>query len=212
MSWIGGSSTKSRSPAAIISPNPDAAGIPKDLDKRLPYDPAAAKRLLGEAGYANGFSVTLDCQNVRESLCVAIAGMLARVGIRVKVNALQNPQFFAKGQSRDTSFYLIGWGGPNTDAIFILQPVFHSRNDKGDGLYNWGNARDDKLDALIDAAKVEVDPAKRQSLINDAMKLEHDGFYHIPIHRRMAPWASRANVEVVQRPDSWLEVSWVRVK
>lgn len=199
-------------PAALILPNPEAAGVPKALDARFPYDPAAAKRLLAEAGYAEGFAVDLDCQNVRESVCTAVAGQLARVGVKVKVNSLQNARFFAKGQSRDTSFYLLGWGGQNTDAIFTLQPLLHSRNAKGDGDYNWGDYRDEKLDALIDQAKVEMDRAKRQALIDEAIRLQRDNVYHIPLHRRMSPWASRAGVEVVHRPDSWLEVSWVKVR
>ena len=103
-------------PATVMLPNPEAAGIPRDLVKRYPHDVAAAKKLLAEAGYPRGFGVELDCQNVRETVCTAIAGMLARVDIRVKVNSLQNPRFFAKGQSMDTSFYLLGWGGSNTDA------------------------------------------------------------------------------------------------
>jgi peptide/nickel transport system substrate-binding protein len=199
-------------PAALILPNPDAAGVPKELDKRFPHDPAAAKRLLAEAGYPNGFSTAIDCQNVRENVCTAIAGMLARVGVKVKVNSLQNARYFAKGQALDTSFYLLGWGGPNTDAIFSLQPLLHGRSDKGDGDYNWGNYADAKMDALIDQAKVEMDRAKRQALINEALKIQHDNVYHIPLHRRMAPWASRANVDVVHRPDSWVEVQWVRIR
>ena len=199
-------------PTAIILPNPEGAGIPKEMNKRFAYDPVAAKRLLGEAGYPKGFSVALDCQNVRENVCTAVAGQLARVGVNVKVNSLQNARFFAKGQSRDTSFFLLGWGGPNTDAVFTLQPLLHGRNDKGDGDYNWGDYRDAKMDALIDAAKVEMDPAKRQTLINEAMRIQHENVYLIPLHRRMAPWASRANVEVAYRPDSWLEVSWVKVR
>jgi peptide/nickel transport system substrate-binding protein len=198
-------------PAALILPNPEAAGVPAELDKRFPYDPAAAKRLLAEAGYANGFSTAVDCQNVRESVCTAVAGMLARIGVNVKVNSLQNARFFAKGQARDTSFYLLGWGGPSTDAIFALQPLLHSRNEKGDGDYNWGGYRDAKMDALIDQAKVEMDKAKRQRLINEALRIQHENVYHIPLHRRMAPWASRANVAVVHRPDSWVEVHWIRM-
>ena len=199
-------------PAAILLPNPEAAGIPQALNKRFRYDPAAAKRLLVEAGYPDGFSVALDCQNVRENVCVAVAGMLARVAVKVKVNALQNARFFAKGQALDTSFYLLGWGGSNTDAIFTLQPLLHGRNEKGDGDYNWGGYRDAKLDDLTDRAKVEMDPGKRQALINEAMRIQHENVYHIPLHRRMAPWASRANVEVVHRPDSWLEVAWVTIR
>jgi peptide/nickel transport system substrate-binding protein len=200
-------------PAGVILPNPEGAGIPKELNKRaFPYDLAAAKRLMAEAGYGNGFSIEVDCQNVRESVCTAVAGMLARINVRVKVNALQNPRFFAKGQARDTSFYLLGWGGPNTDAIFSLQPLLHGWNKQGDGDYNWGNYRDEKMDALIDRAKVEMDSARRQALINEAITIERENVYLIPLHRRMSPWASRANVEVVHRPDSWVEWSWVKVK
>jgi peptide/nickel transport system substrate-binding protein len=199
-------------PTALILPSPEAAGVPAELNKRFPYDLAAARRLLAEAGYPNGFSTVIDCQDVRESVCTAIAGMLARIGVNVRVNSLQNARYFAKGQARDTSFYFLGWGGPNTDAIFTLQPLLHGRNEKGDGDYNWGDYRDAKMDALIDEAKVEMDGAKRQGLIDEALKILRDNVYLIPIHRRMAPWASRANVELVVRPDSWVEVNWVNIK
>jgi peptide/nickel transport system substrate-binding protein len=60
---------------------------------------------------------------------------------------------------------MLGWGGATTDAIFTLQPVLHSRNDKGDGDYNWGNYKDEKFDAMIDEAKGDTDPsaARRRS-------------------------------------------------
>jgi peptide/nickel transport system substrate-binding protein len=199
-------------PAAVMLPNPEAAAIPKDLVKRYPHDPAAARKLLAAAGYADGFGVELDCQNVREPVCTAIAGMLARVGVRVKVNSLANPRYFAKGQGLDTSFYLLGWGGSNTDAIFTLQPLLRSRGKNGDGDYNWGNYTDTAMDAAIDRAKVEMDAPKRQAAINEALRIQHDQVYHVPIHRRMQPWATRANVEVVHRPDSWLEVAWVNLR
>ena len=199
-------------PTGLVLPNPEAAGVPAELDTRLPYDLAASKRLLAEAGYPNGFSTELDCQNVREFVCTAIAGMLARVNVTVRVNSLANARYFAKGQAREGSFFLLGWGGPNNDAIFTLQPLLHSRNARGDGDFNWGDYRNEKMDALIDQAKVEMDRGKRQALINEAFKIERENVHHIPLHRRMAPWASRANVEVAYRPDSWLEVRWVNVK
>ena len=83
---------------------------------------------------------------------------------------------------------------------------------KGDGDYNWGDYRDEKMDALIDQAKVEMDRGKRQALVNEALRMHHENVYHIPLHRRMSPWALRANMEVVHRPDSWVEVGWVKVR
>jgi len=83
----------------------------------------------------------------------------------------------------EISFCMLGWGGATTDAIFTLQPVLHSRNDKGDGDFNWGNYKDEKFDALIDEAKGDTDPKHRQETINKAMAvLFHDQVFMIPLH------------------------------
>jgi peptide/nickel transport system substrate-binding protein len=203
-------------PTAVNLPNPERAGIPKELDKRYPYDVGAAKKLLAEAGYPNGFELTIHCPNNRyindEKICLAVATMLSRINVKAKVEAMPRAQYFPKMLKMDVSMYMLGWGGGTTDAIFTLQPVLHSRNDKGDGDYNCGNYKDARFDALIDQAKAETDMAKRQGLIIEAMKMHHDNVYHIPIHLQVIPWASRANVEVVHRADNWLQATWVRIK
>ena len=203
-------------PTAVNLPNPAVMGIPASMDKRHPYNVAAAKKLLAEAGYPNGFEVTLDCPNNRyindEKICVAVAGMLAKIGIAVKVNAMPRSQYFQKTQKLDTSFYMLGWGGATTDAMFTLQPVLHSRNDKGDGDYNWGNVKDPAFDALIDDAKGDMDEKRRQQTIIKAMQHHHDMVYHIPLHMQVIPWASRANVEAIHRADNWLQATWVKIK
>ncbi len=203
-------------PTAINLANPTRAGIPAAMDKRYPYDVAAAKKLLAEAGYPNGFEVTIDCPNNRyindEKICVAVAGMVARGGIKMKVNAMPRAQYFPKVQNLDTSMYMLGWGGATTDAIFTLQPVLHSRNDKGDGDYNWGNYKYPEFDALIDSAKGDTDTKRRQETIIKAMQFHHDNVLHIPLHLQVIPWASRANVEVVHRADNWLQATWVKIK
>jgi peptide/nickel transport system substrate-binding protein len=203
-------------PTAINLPNPTLAGIPKEMDKRLPYDVNAAKKLLADAGYPDGFELTIDCPNNRyindEKICVAVAGMLAKIGVKAKVNAIPRAQFFPKAQKLDISMYMLGWGGATTDAIFTLQPVLHSRNDKGDGDYNWGNYKDPEFDALIDNAKGDIDAKRRKETIIKAVQLHKDKVYHIPIHLQVIPWASRANVEVIHRADNWLQATWVKIK
>jgi len=203
-------------PTAINLPNPEKAGIPKEMDKRYPFDINASKKLLADAGYPNGFEVQLDCPNNRyindEKICVAVAGMLAKVGVTVKVNAIPRAQYFPKAQQMDVSFCMLGWGGATTDAIFTLQPVLHSRNDKGDGDYNWGNYKDTQFDAMIDEAKGDTDPKHRQATINKAMKYFADNVFMIPLHLQVIPWASRSNVEVIHRADNWLQATWVKIK
>ncbi len=203
-------------PTGLIHPNPVAAGLPEELTKRLPFDVAAANKLMAEAGYASGFDITLDCPNGRyladERICVAVAGMLAKISVRVRVNAMPVSTYFAKVQKLDTSFYMLGWGGSTFDPIFTLQPVLHTRNDKGDGDYNWGQVSDKKFDVLVQQLKGEIDPKKRNAMIVEAYKIQNENIYQLPLHLQIIPWAMRANVSAVHRADNWLEVPWVVIK
>jgi peptide/nickel transport system substrate-binding protein len=203
-------------PTAFNLPNPEKAGIPPNLYKRYPYDVNAAKKLLAEAGYPNGFEVGMDCPNNRyindEKICTAVVAMLAKAGVTVKLNAMPRATYFPKMQRLETSFCMLGWGGATTDAIFTLQPVLHSRNDKGDGDYNWGNYKDAKFDALIDDAKGDTNPKHRQETIDAAMQYFHDQVFMIPLHIQVIPWASRKNVTVIHRADNWLQATWVKMQ
>ncbi|MEO8102815.1 MAG: ABC transporter substrate-binding protein [Betaproteobacteria bacterium] len=202
-------------PTAINLSAPKQAGIPDSMDKRYPVDIPAAKKLLADAGYPNGFEVSMDCPNDRyindEKICVALAGMWSKIGVTVKVAAIPKANYFPKVQKLDTSMYLLGWGGATTDAMFVLKPVLHSRNDKGAGEYNWGNYKVPELDDLIDKAEAEMDMKKRQEMINKAMQMHHDQVLHIPLHLQVIPWASKASVTVIHRPDNWLEVAWIKM-
>ena len=197
-------------------PNPEKAGIPPNLYKRYPYDPNAARKLLADAGYPNGFELGMDCPNNRyindEKICQAVVTMLAKVGVKVNLNAMPRATYFPKAQRMEISFCMLGWGGATTDAIFTLQPVLHSRNDKGDGDYNWGNYKDEEFDKLIDDAKGDVDMKHRQLTINKAMQRFHENVYMIPLHLQVIPWASRANVTAIHRADNWLQATWVTIK
>jgi peptide/nickel transport system substrate-binding protein len=203
-------------PTAFNLPNPEKAGIPPNLYKRYPYDVNAAKKLLADAGYPNGFELGMDCPNNRyindEKICQAVAAMLARIGVKVNLNAMPRATYFPKMQRLEMSFCMLGWGGATTDAIFTLQPVLHSRNDKGDGDYNWGNYKDPEFDALVDEAKGDTDMKRRQETINKAMLRFHENIYMIPLHLQVIPWASRSNVEVIHRADNWLQATWVKMK
>ena len=194
---------------SVLASNPEA-------EKRLPYDPGRARQLLAEAGYPNGFGFTLDCPNNRyindEHICVAVAGMLAKVALRVRVNAQPRAIYFARLPKRDTSAYMLGWGGAITDAQTIFTPVLHSPDGKGAGDYNYGSYVNPKLDALIDAARVEADAAKRKREIAAAIAEHNAQIHHVPLHRQVIPWAMRDDVHVVHRADNWIEASWARIE
>ena len=203
-------------PTALATPNPKGEGIPAAMDKRFPFDPDAAKKLLAEAGYPNGFGFTLHCPNDRyvndEKICVAVAAMWARIGLNVKVDAMPKAQYFQRTPKKEFSACMQGWGDNNRDGMFTLKPLFHSLNDKGAGDTNYGNFKNAALDELIDQADVEMDLAKRQTMINKAVELVKDEVLVIPLHRQVIPWVSRANVSLVHRSDNKFAPLWVTIK
>ncbi|MDH5264098.1 MAG: ABC transporter substrate-binding protein [Betaproteobacteria bacterium] len=200
--------------AAMFAPQVD--GYDKSLDQPGRPDRAKAKKLLAEAGYPNGFEVTLDCPNNRyvadEKICVAIAGMLAQLDVKVKVNAMPRANYFPKIQNLDTSFYMLGWGVPTFDAQYAVQSLLRTRVEKSaDGDYNLGRYSNPAVDAAVDKLKGEVDPAKRAALAREITKLHKADVGHLPLHHQVIPWAMRANVSVVHRADNRLTVKWVKV-
>ena len=200
---------------------PTGAMLPAPLpwivepEKRLAFDRAKAKLLLAEAGYPNGFEVTLDCPNNRyvndEKICQALAAMWSQIGVATSVTAMPRANYFPKLEKLDTSLYMLGWGGAATDPIFILQPVLHTANAKGDGDYNYGRYANAQLDALIDQIKIEVDVEKRRKLINEALMIQHDELLHLPLHRQVIPWAMRGNITAVHLANNNVIPNWVTV-
>ncbi len=201
-------------PSGALLPSPKTAT--PEIEKRLPYDKERAKKLLAEAGYGNGFEVTLDCPNNRyvndEKICQALAAMWSQVGMATKVNAMPRANYFPKLEKTDTSLYMLGWGGASTDAIFTLQPVLSSYSGKGDGDYNYGRYKNPKIDELTAKIKVDMNPEARLKLIHEALLSHNAESNHIPLHRQVIPWASRANVTVVHRADNNVTPYWATVK
>jgi peptide/nickel transport system substrate-binding protein len=203
-------------PTGGLTPSPLGAYNDPAIEKRLPFDLAAAKKLMTEAGYPDGFEVELACPNNRyindEEICITLAGMWSKIGVKVRVNAMPRATYFPKLEKYDLSMYMLGWGGAVTDAETTLTPVLRNNlGEKGIGFYNYGKYKNDKADALAVQSSSEADPKKREALVKAALTEYKEAVNVIPLHRQVIPWAARSNVEVVHRADNWLEVAWVTV-
>lgn len=184
---------------------------------RLPYDPQAAKKLLAEAGYPNGFEFTLDCPNNRyindEAIGKALAGMWAKIGVKVKVNAIPRANYFPKVLRYDSSVGMVGWGASTQDALFPLQSLVETVDvKKGNGLSNIGRVSDPELDALIEKIKEEENFDKRNELIEQALLRVNKNIYVLPLHTQVINWALKKNIDAPLRADDRLELDKVVVK
>jgi peptide/nickel transport system substrate-binding protein len=179
------------------------------------YSVEKARELLKEAGYPNGFEVTLDCPNDRyindALICQALTSMWAKIGLTVKLDAMPKAQYFAKINKLDTSLYMLGWAVATFDAQDALLNLVHTRNGKGAGEYNDGSYSNAKMDELIDNMSVEPDVSKRLELIHEALMLHTTEVAHIMLHQQIIPWAMRKNISVTHSADNRLRMWWVHV-
>jgi peptide/nickel transport system substrate-binding protein len=201
-------------------------GYDASLDVRPKFDPEASKKLLAEAGYPQGFEVGLDCPNDRyvkdEAICQAAVAMLARVGVKVNLNAQTRSKYFAKilrtssdmEKSPNTSFYMLGWSpGATYDVHNVFEALIQTPNQKtGKGLFNAGGYSNKKVDDLADAMERESDKAKRDAMIKEATKLYLEDFAYIPLHQQVVVWAAKDSVDLVQLSDNYFPLRFVKVK
>ncbi|MEO0622442.1 MAG: ABC transporter substrate-binding protein [Pseudomonadota bacterium] len=192
---------------------PQINGFAPGLNTPYAYDAEKAKALLAEAGYPDGFEVGMDCPNNRyvndERICQAVAGFLARVGIKVDLNAQPKSKYFAKVLAQnnyDTSFYLLGWTPGTIDSHNPLNNLLSCQDsDAGMGLFNLGNYCNERVVEITKLVEGETDPAKRQALIDEGFKIVKDEYGYLPLHQQPLSWGIRTGLDVAQRPDNVLD-------
>lgn len=206
--WVAGS---------MASPYLSGAPAAEDEAQRrtFPYDPDAARRLLAEAGYPEGFAVSLSCPNDRyvydERLCVAVVGMLGRVGIRVTPQSETTNVWSRRVNGLDTSFFMLGHAGlPLADTYSTLSEVLQTRSERTGGLNvgRWTNAEFDALVARVAAEGVEPE---RRRLIREALMIEKREVAHVPLHQQPVVWAARRGIELAPSPDNRMRLWLVRM-
>ncbi|HEX4367440.1 MAG TPA: ABC transporter substrate-binding protein [Rhodopila sp.] len=196
---------------------PGINGYDAALDVRPKVDPAKSKQLLADAGYPNGFRVGMDCPNDRyvmdEQICTAIVSMLARVGIKVDLNAQTKSKFFTKIGEPDynTDFYLLGWTPATYDAHNPLYTLLGTRNGKR-GEVNDGGYSNPALDDLIEKIGVETDQAKRMAMIRQSIEIVQKDVATVPLHQQVIVWAAKTNVDVAQPADNFFPYRFIHMK
>jgi peptide/nickel transport system substrate-binding protein len=197
---------------------PQLYALSKDF-ARPKYDPDAAKKLLTEAGYPDGFEVTMDCPNDRyvndSAICQAVVGMLARIGVKVNLLAQPKAQYFAKvlkPGGYQTSFYLLGWTPGTLDAHNVMHDIMGCRDDPKDtsrGEANLGGYCNKEFDRLTDEVLQEADASKRDLLIKQAFEIALKDYGYIPLHQQALAWGVSRKLKVVQRPDNQVLPYWM---
>ncbi|MBB6560989.1 peptide/nickel transport system substrate-binding protein [Acidovorax soli] len=201
-------------PSALLV-GPGINGFQPDA-KRLPYDVEAAKKLMAEAGYPNGFEVSMNCPNDRYvndgRICQTVAANLSRINVKINLQAETKGTYFPKILRRDTSFYMLGWTPATYDSHNALNALVACVDDKGAGQFNLGSYCNPKVDELTKKIQAETDKAKRDAMIKEAFDIHAADVGTLPLHQQALAWGVSKKVTLVQLADNFMPFKWMSIK
>jgi len=180
-------------PANTFGYNPDV--------KNIPYDPAQAKELLAQAGFPQGFQLTVHVPGDRypqaPETMQAVAQFWSRIGVKVQLEVLPWAVYAGKANKNELAISVIAWGNGTGEAAYALTNILTTvDSNKGQGASNWGhysNARVDK--ALLDST-AEFDEGKRRKILQDSVQVVSDDVGIIPLFHYQNIWAARKGLKV----------------
>ncbi len=174
--------------------------------KTVKFDPEGAKKLLTQAGYPNGFGMTLHTPNNRyvndEKIAQTIAQMYARIGVATKIEGLPMSVYSARGAKQEYSMGLLGWGAQTGEASSPLRALVACDNPAlGLGGFNWLKYCNPKMDDILKKALNTVDDKVRSQLLQDATAIVINDGGVIPIHQQVTTWAAKKGFAYIPRTD-----------
>ncbi|WP_345772042.1 ABC transporter substrate-binding protein [Azospirillum formosense] len=186
-------------PAGFYGNNPEVT-VATDANK--------AKQLLAEAGYPKGFQLTLGTPNDRyindDKVAQAVAQMFTRIGVQTQVDATTANVFFSKRNKQEYSVFLAGWGADSGEMSSPLKALIATPiKEKGYGTTNYTSYSDPELDGMLDTALATVDDAKREKLLQAAVKRAMDADIIIPLHYEVTVWAMKKGLSYEPRADQY---------
>ncbi|MGM5484276.1 MAG: ABC transporter substrate-binding protein [Nanobdellota archaeon] len=193
--------------------SPEILGYNPEIE-RLEHDKEKARELLKEAGYEDGFNITLDCPDNRyvkdEEICKRVSEQLGEIGIDVKANAKPKSEFFEKILARESDFYLLGWVPTTGDGGEVFDYLLTTVNKtEGEGNYNLGYYSNERVDEITGESSRILDTSERKDLLQEGFRIAMDDVAWIPLHRQSLTYAVSEDLTWRPRADTKLDLETI---
>ncbi len=168
----------------------------------IAYAADAAKKLLADAGYPQGFQVSIHVPGDRypqaPETVQAVAQFWSRIGVKTKVEVVPWSVYASRAGRNEYAVSVIAWGNGTGEAGYgLLQTLATNDAKRGRGVNNWGRYSSEDVDKALDAATVEFDARRREAIFRHAAKLVTDDVGHIPLYHYQNIWAAKKGLKVV---------------
>lgn len=191
-------------PTCVNMP-PFVNGWTEELDACPAVDVERAQELMAEAGYPDGFSVTLDTPNDRyvndEAISQAVVGMLGQIGIDVTLASRPVAQHSPLILTNETDFYLLGWGVPTFDSAYIFNDLVHTKGDEY-GTYNIGLYSNPEVDEMIESLGTMTDLEARDGVVAEIWEQVQEDRVFLTVHVQVLAYAMRDDMTLAVHPEN----------
>jgi len=201
-------------PTNVIMP-PFVNGWTEDLNALPEGSTEDAKKMIADAGYPDGFTVTLDCPNDRyindEGICQALVGMMAQIGVEVNLIARPKAQHFPLIQNKTSDFYMLGWGVPTFDSHYVFNFLVHTTTDDRGSWNNTGYSNAD-VDAMIVSLESETDLSARDETIGKIWAAVQEEQIYLPVHNQVLNWGMKDGINFDVQPEDQPHFKFLSLK
>jgi peptide/nickel transport system substrate-binding protein len=169
-------------------------------------DPVAARKLLAEAGFPNGFAITLNGSNDRyqndAKIVQAVGQMWSRIGVRTAVSVAPYASFITRASRQEFPAFLVSWGSSTGEPSAGLRSVLGTYDPRtGVGSVNRFRYSNPDFDRALTVATGELDAERRERLLQDATRIAIEDVALLPTHLQRNVWAMRPGFRHAARVD-----------
>lgn len=185
-------------PPGVYSHAPDVRPQVLDVD--------ACRRLLAEAGFPNGFRLTLHSPNDRfpndSRIAQAVAQFWTRIGVQTTVDAIPWASFAGRSNRQEFAMRLTSWGSVTAEASYMLVNIMNTFDQqRRTGASNGGRFSSAELDRMTQEATSILDDAQRERALQDLVRWVAREAPIMPLVQLNHTWATRRGLTYQARMD-----------